>query len=422
MWKLPKDARKTNRNKSKRAGSAGTILLALLLVFAVAAAGVLYLRQPDSAKQNVAASSIGNPGKKDADFNSRCDEMHAVIDRVLSEQNMVVADDRRDTRENARKNNEGKILWNARSLLMESTGGLSAETVRRGLETVVKKAGGSIIVVEPDKYHGFSVTRIDVGFKDQLGGGPLTIISDRLYIVNETVRKTATVPRQKTNLEHKGEIALIIDDFGYRQDMVVEFAAIRRPFTFAVIPFKSFSKAAAAKGLASGHQVMLHLPMEPLSGLDAAEAPTTVRVGMSAAQIRELIEKSTASLPGVSGVNNHQGSKATADRKTMEDTMKILKEKTLFFVDSRTNGQSVAAEIARRDKVKTAENDLFIDGIAEVAYVKKQLRAAGELALRMGSITVIGHARPATAVALREMIPELEDRGIRFVFVSQLVR
>ena len=72
--------------------------------------------------------------------------------------------------------------------------------------------------------------------------------------------------------------------------------------------------------------------------------------------------------------------------------------------------------------MKTTENDLFLDGMADVNYIKKQLRTAGEMAVRMGNVTVIGHARPTTAAALREMIPELEAKGIQFVFVSQLVR
>ena len=167
---------------------------------------------------------------------------------------------------------------------------------------------------------------------------------------------------------------------------------------------------------------MLHLPMEPMSGIEPSEAANTVRVGMTAGQLADLIDKATQSLPGIVGVNNHQGSKATADRRTMEAVMKVLKKKGLFFVDSRTNGRSVAAETARNEKVKTTENDIFIDGMADVAYVRKQLRAAGEMAMKVGSVTVIGHARPTTAAALREMIPELESRGIRFVFVSQLVR
>ena len=106
----------------------------------------------------------------------------------------------------------------------------------------------------------------------------------------------------------------------------------------------------------------------------------------------------------------------------MEIVMRVLHEKALFFVDSRTSGQSVAAEVARREKIKTTENDLFLDGMAEEAYIKKQLRTAGDMALRLGSVTVIGHARPTTALALREVMPELEAKGIRFVFVSQVVR
>ena len=340
---------------------------------------------------------------------------------MLSGQNLVVADVRRESKEAPRQKADGKIVWNARSILVEGNGGETAGKLKNALEDAVKQAGGVVLAMEPDQHNGFSVTRIDVGFEDQLGGGPLTIICDRLY-VTEAMRKPEAVNRQKTSADHKGEIALIIDDFGYSQDMIAEFAAIRRPFTFAVIPFKAFSKEAAAKALASGHQVILHMPMEPFSGIDPSEVPITVRLGMSEQQIRELIDKAAASLPGVIGVNNHQGSKATADRRTMEMVMRTLHAKNLFFVDSRTSGQSVAVEVARREKIKTTENDLFLDGVAEEAYIKKQLRSAGDMALRLGSVTVIGHDKPATVAALREVMPELEARGIRFVFVSQLVR
>ena len=167
--------------------------------------------------------------------------------------------------------------------------------------------------------------------------------------------------------------------------------------------------------------MILHLPMEPLSGIDSSELSSTVKIDMDMIQVRELVDRATASLPGIIGINNHQGSRATADRKTMENVMRVLREKQLFFVDSRTHAKSVAADVARQQKIKTTENDLFLDGIADVAYVKKQLRTAGEMALRQGSITVIGHARPTTAAAMREVMPELEAKGIRFVFVSQLV-
>lgn len=397
--------------------SAGLVFLALLLVLL----GAAYLAfQETGQKAGPGGPPSGSGG--DADFNPRCDALHMVVDKVLAGQNLVVSDLRQDAKEAARLKNSGKIRWNARSLLVESTDGGSPDSIRRSLELALKSAGGVVVKTEADQYHGYSVTRIDVGISDRLGGEPLTIISDRIYLAEKASRPVSPGARQKTSTASKGEIALIIDDFGFRQDMVAEFSAIRRSFTFAVIPFKPYSADAAAKGLASGHQVMLHLPMEPMAGIDSADAAATVRAGMTAAQVRELIDRSTGSLTGIIGVNNHQGSRATADRALMEPVMKELKQKGLFFVDSRTSGRSVAAETARRENVKTTENDLFIDGIADADYVKKQLRTAGDMALRLGSVTVIGHARPTTAAALREMIPELEAKGIRFVFVSQVVR
>lgn len=418
MSKSRKGDNPKNRNNTGISGGAGVILLALLIILSGAAYFAFQeLTSGPAIKPNSATGS-----KNDADYNERCDALHAAVDGALTRQNVIVSDVHQETKEAARQNTDGKIRWNARNLLIEASESVSAEAIRRSVEAALKPAGGLVLKMEPDQYHGYSVTRIDIGFQDRLGGGPLTIISDRLYIVATAKKPVAPGVRPKTNSAHKGEIALIIDDFGYRQDMITGFAAIRQPFTFAVIPFKPYSRDAAAKGLASGHQVILHLPMEPMSGVDAAETAITVRVGMNAEQIRELLEKATASLPGVTGVNNHQGSKATADRNTMEAIMKVLRQKGLFFVDSRTNGRSVAMDTARRQNVKTTENDLFIDGMADVAYVKKQLRAAGEMAIKAGSVTVIGHARPTTLAALREMIPELEARGIRFVFVSQLVR
>lgn len=418
MSKLPRAAKTKEKKKNGIIGGAGTAFLALLLLLAIGGAFFFFQEKlPGKSAVQTRTAEV----KKNADFNARCETLHGLVDQTLSTQNMVVSDVQRIEKEVPRDKETGAIRWNSRNLLIEDSARLGADVLKTKLATVLKPSGGAVLKVESDQYHGYAVMRLDIGFTDQLGGGPLTIVSDRLYLVTAARTPTVSGPRKKTNPANRAEIAIVIDDFGFRQDMIVEFAAIRRPFTFAVLPFKQYSKEAAAKGLASGHQVMLHLPMEPLSGIEPSEMSSTVKVGMDAEQVRALIERAAAGLPGIVGVNNHQGSRATADAKTMDRVMRVLHEKQLFFVDSRTHARSVAADAARRQKLKTTENELFLDGIADVAYVKKQLRAAGEMALRMGSITVIGHARPTTAAALREVMPELETKGIRFVFVSQLV-
>jgi polysaccharide deacetylase 2 family uncharacterized protein YibQ len=405
----------------KRRGAAS--LIVLLLVLALAAAGAAYLYFADGRQPYKGNSTSGSSSKSDADYIQKSKQIHAAVDKALTAHGVTVSDIREESKAADREKGQGKILWHTRRILLDTheLADPSADGVKKVLESALKSSDATILAIEADQYHGFPVKRIDIGWKDKLGGDVLTIITERLYVV-ETPKKTSSVPRKKANPANKAEIAVVIDDFGYNIDVVNEFIQIKKPITFAVLPFKQYSKDAASKALASGQQVMLHMPMEPLSGADPEENANTLHGGMTSAQMKELLEKELQSLPGVTGINNHQGSKATADPRAMALFMQTLKARKLFFVDSRTNGQSVAADAARKEGIRATDNDLFLDGIHDEAYVKKQLRTAGELALRYGSVTVIGHARLTTAAALRQMIPELEAKGIRFVFVSQLVR
>ena len=407
------------KKKNGISRGAGTIFLALLLLFATLA-GFYYFSNkpaPRSSSQPISAKQA-----EDADYRARSEQLQQIVDRVLAHGNVVVVDLQREEKQVPRQKVAGQIRWFSRNLYVEASAGVIGEKLKQQLALAVKEAGGEFIGTGSGQYHGQTVSRYDVGLRDRLGGEPLTIVSDRIYVMQALAKAPAALPRHKVNPASKGEIAVIIDDFGFRQDMIGAFAAIRRPFTFAVLPFKPYSRDAAAKALASGHQVILHLPMEPLSGIEPSETATTVKSGMTDSQIKTLIEQAVRDMPGVTGLNNHQGSKATADRATMEALMRVLKEKQWFFVDSRTHSRTVAAETARAGGVRSTENDLFLDGAADRAYIQKQFRTAGEMALKLGSVTVIGHARPATAEVFREIIPELEAKGIRFVFVSQLVR
>jgi polysaccharide deacetylase 2 family uncharacterized protein YibQ len=166
---------------------------------------------------------------------------------------------------------------------------------------------------------------------------------------------------------------------------------------------------------------MLHMPMEPVNITNDRE-PVMISAAMSDEQIKDAVVKALASVPGAVGINNHQGSKATADQRVMRAVMAAIKPSSLFFVDSRTTAASVAAATAKQAGIRTAENELFIDNSPDVEAIKTQLRQAIKIALQSGKIVVIGHARPTTAVALDEMLPEIEAAGIRLVFASQLVK
>lgn len=219
----------------------------------------------------------------------------------------------------------------------------------------------------------------------------------------------------------KARLAIVLDDFGYNRDIIERFNAMAIPLTYAVIPYKEYSTTAAELGYEAGKEIMIHLPMESISH-ENAEA-ITINTSMTAEQIRGITNNAVAAIPHAVGMNNHQGSQATADRNVMRVVLQEMKKHGLFYVDSRTNSASVGVSTARALGVPTGANELFLDNDSDVGAIENRLAQAGRIALQSseGYAIVIGHARPNTATALRTMIPRLQAQGIEFVFVRQLL-
>ncbi|WP_434133257.1 divergent polysaccharide deacetylase family protein [Sporomusa sphaeroides] len=353
------------------------------------------------------------------DFSETSAKIHAAVDAALANNKLTPQEIKEAKREVPRTGVEGIIRWHTRNILLELPETVSPETLEQAIKPLAANAGGKVIGTEPDNYNGTAAVRIDVGIKDSLNNEPLTLVTDRLYIVKA---KKAAPPKPKPKAERKsGSMAIIIDDFGYTREPIAGFANMGRPITFAVLPYRAYSNEAATRALSAGHLVMLHLPLEPLSAAEETE-PTVITVAMSDAEIKDKVAKAIAATPGVKGVNNHQGSKATADRRVMKTVLGVIKANNLFFIDSRTSGNTIAAETSRQLGLRTGENELFLDNSSDIELIKEQLRKAVKMAQKNGSVTVIGHARPNTVIAVREMIPEIEAGGIRLVYANELLK
>ena len=225
--------------------------------------------------------------------------------------------------------------------------------------------------------------------------------------------------RQSANAGNP-RLAIIIDDLGYDRSAADAVLALGFPLTVSVLPHLPLSGELAEEAQRRGDQVMLHLPME--SEADGAKPEDIeLRVGMSAAQVDATLAGMLETVPYVAGVNNHQGSRATADPALMQALMPALRQRGLFFVDSRTDAKTVAYDTAERAGVPAASRKVFLDDVASRDAILKQLALAARDAQRDGFTIAIGHPRPATIAALAEGVPPLEARGIHLVFVSELV-
>lgn len=222
-----------------------------------------------------------------------------------------------------------------------------------------------------------------------------------------------------TGNPHGARLALIVDDCGQWIATERGFVALEIPLTLSVLPDVPYTNVIATEASDAGKGVMLHLPMETLSGLNPG--PGKVTTEMSDAQIVAQVQSDLAEVPLARGVNNHEGSKASADTRVMRAVIGVLAQRSLFFIDSRTSGASVGEATARAMGVPTAARDVFLDNQADVAYSEAQLSAAAAIAQRTGSAIAIGHPRPTTLVAVRAMIPRLQALGVQFVLAQDLV-
>lgn len=240
-------------------------------------------------------------------------------------------------------------------------------------------------------------------------------------IPTATAAPTPTLPVAPIPQNGRGKLAIIIDDCGQWITTERGFVALPIPLTLSVLPDVRYSAVIAQEAAAANKGVMLHLPMSTISGLNPG--PGKITTAMTDPQITAQVNLDLAQIPGVTGVNNHEGSRATADTRVMRAVAQALvAHGSLFFIDSRTAADSVAAQVTAAAGIPTASRDVFLDNQANVAYVEQQLRLAAAIATRTGSAIAIGHPRPTTLAALTALYPTLEANGIRFVLASSLTR
>jgi hypothetical protein len=215
-------------------------------------------------------------------------------------------------------------------------------------------------------------------------------------------------------------LAIVIDDLGYDRAQADSLFRLAYPLTISVLPHEVNSDEIAEEAHRRGYQVMLHLPMASI----AAEKDEAVELhpGMAAPDVEKTFAAMLDTVPYAAGVNNHEGSLGTADQRLMDELMPLLRERKLFFIDSRTTAATVAETSARSAGVATTRRNVFLDDQQSVPAIRKQFELAISDARQKGSALAIGHPHPETLEVLSEMLPEAERQGVRLVYASELAR
>ncbi len=216
-------------------------------------------------------------------------------------------------------------------------------------------------------------------------------------------------------------IAIIVDDLGLDQTRATMAIGLPGPLTLAFLPYAPKLPEQAASARKAGHELLVHVPMEP-EGQLGDPGPRALMTHMQSQEILERLRWNLDRFDHYVGINNHMGSKFTKDADRLALVFQELKTRGLLFIDSRTSAETVAKKLASKIGLPFGERRVFIDNSRSAKNVKERLAKLEAVARAEGSAIAIGHPHEVTVAALREWLPTLNKKGFALVPVSAVVR
>ena len=240
--------------------------------------------------------------------------------------------------------------------------------------------------------------------------------------VEEEIQYATLLPDDLRLSRKPAQLAIVIDDFGYALNDVIEgFVRLPQIYTAAVIPGRPYSRQLAEKHNNRKRETLIHMPMITVSN-SSSEPELVLADSMDSQEILRRLDLAAQSVPFARGMNNHQGSGATQDPELMRIVAGFLNQREMFLLDSRTIAASVAETVARQSGVQATRRDVFLDEVDDPDAIAKELFRLARIARERGSAIGIGHCRRNTLATLTKYLPALEEAGFELVPVSSLVR
>ncbi len=216
-------------------------------------------------------------------------------------------------------------------------------------------------------------------------------------------------------------MAIIIDDMGYSLKAIEDACAIDRPLTISILPFTPIARETARIAHQNNLEVLLHLPLESISSNKGNDIEGIILSRMSEEEIIRIMETNLEQVPFISGVNNHMGSKITANKILMPIILEQLRGRALFFIDSRTSGRSIAYDVAISMGIPAGFRHIFLDVQSDEDYIKRKLIELFRLAQKRGVAVGICHPTEVTLRVLKENFHLVDKFNLQPVFASDIV-
>jgi hypothetical protein len=221
----------------------------------------------------------------------------------------------------------------------------------------------------------------------------------------------------------RNKVAIIIDDMGNSLEAIEEVIRLGQAITVAVLPYSRLAHETATIARQNNLEIILHLPLESLyNTYDNNHTRGIIHSGMNADEIIRAVEESVGQVPYIDGVNTHMGSRITSDSGLIRIVLEQLKNRGLYFIDSRTTAESVAFDEARMMGIPSAFRNVFLDSEIDEDFIRSQLIRLFRYAQQNGSAVGICHPSAETLKVLRENLHLVERYDLQMVFASEVVQ
>ncbi len=227
-------------------------------------------------------------------------------------------------------------------------------------------------------------------------------------------------PVEKKSDTRPPSVAIVVDDVGFDAANLPQWLAIDAPISFAVIPYCELSAGLSDQLYDNGYLIMMHIPTENMPpNTDSSKGQLSC--GMDRGAVSKMLDADLATVPNVSGINNHQGGQGCADLQLMTYECEWAKSKGFYVVDSNSAIDSKVAQAAVSLGMGHKLNEVFIDHENDPEYIRSAMRKLADLATKNGYAIGICHFhRPNTAAVVGEMVKVLAEEGIHFAFARDI--
>jgi polysaccharide deacetylase 2 family uncharacterized protein YibQ len=257
---------------------------------------------------------------------------------------------------------------------------------------------------------------LPLSLKPVIPSAPIVNYLDQLNQENQEVQKEEPQEEQKVHKKDRPKLAIIIDDVSFPSHV----RAIRAlPLHVTPSFFPPTKRHPKTPQLAQQlKHYMIHLPMEAMKYNHPEDR--TLMVGSSEREMERMMERLRYWFPRAHFINNHTGSRFTADRTSMEKFYRIAKRYGFVFIDSRTTVKTVVPALMKSHHEPYIARNVFLDNKPQIDYIHAQLKRAVKIARSKGYAIAIGHPRRMTFKALTSAQSILKDVDV--VYIEELYK